>query len=227
LEKKLADKEEQLTFRVNDELPPEEKEKERILIHQIACSIKDGEADPKDAKHMMELFCNYVNKEIQGRKQVYGCPPDKQIPNGLLLLFRDAFKAILKGKTPEQALGIKRRKGGARKTELHIDTAMEYLKLAIKDIKPTEIKEQLDFKFNLGKSQLEGIWKKYKVEALWQLRDEREKSNPFRFENPFRPKEITILKKLYPWTPEDEKRLKENRNPTRYRQNPTRSPSHH
>jgi len=136
LEKKLTDKEEQLTFRVNDEPPPEEKEKENILIHQIACSIKDGEADPEDAYRLMGLFCGYVDKEVQGRKQVSGCPPDKQIPKELLLHFRNAFKAIFNGETLESALGIVGRPGRATKTKFHIDVATEYLKLAIKGTKP-------------------------------------------------------------------------------------------
>jgi len=189
-----------------------------VEIHQIACSIKDGEADPKDAKQLMESFCDYVNKEVQGRKQVLGCPPDKQIPKELLWHFRDAFKAILKGKKPESALGIIGRPGRATKPEFHINVATEYLKLAIKGTKPKDIKTKLSWKLNLQKSAIEGIFKKYKFEALVQLRAERENYNPMRLFNPdilWKPREKVILEKLYPWKDKDKKRLEENRNPMR------------
>jgi len=189
-----------------------------VEIHQIACSIKDGKADPKDAKHLMEWFCDYVNKEVQGRKQVLGCPPDKQIPKELLWHFRDAFKEILKGKTPEQALGIVGRPGRATKTKYHINVATEYLKLAIKDKKTKDIKTTLEDKFDLRKSAIEGIFKKYKVQALMQLRDEREKKNPMRLISPdilWKTEEKKRLEKLYPWKAKDKKRLEENRNPMR------------
>jgi len=107
----------------------------------------------------MEWFCDYVNKEVQGRKQVYGCPPDKQIPKELLLHFRDAFKAILKGKKTDSALGITGRKGAAAKTEYHIDVATEYLKLAINGTRPTDIKTKLSWKLNLQKQLLKGYSK--------------------------------------------------------------------
>ncbi len=217
MEKKLTDKEEQLNFRVNDEPPPEEKEKERILIHQIACNIRDGTADPKDAKHLMELFCDYADKEVQGRKQDLGCPPDKQIPKELLWHFRDAFKAILKGETLESALGIVGRRGRATKHKYHVDVATEYLKLVIKGMRAVDIETKLKWKLNLEKSAIQGIFKKYKAQALMQLRIEREETNPMRLSSPdihFKREEEKRFYKLFPWKAKDEKRREENRNPT-------------
>jgi len=229
MKKKLTKKEEKPTIRLNRKPPPEKIWRGEIF--QIACRIKDGEADPKDAKRLMESFCDYVNKEVQGRKQVLGCPPDKQIPKELLWHFRDVFKAILKGKkSPESALGLKRRPGALPETELHIAIATKYLKLAIRGIPDTAIKIELHSKFNRSKTAIGDAWKKYKVQALWRLRDEREKNSPLRLLRPeslWRSKELELLEKLFRCKPKDRKQLEEERNHTRYRQNPTRAPSHH
>ena len=189
-----------------------------VDIFQIARNIQDGTANLEDAKCLMELFCYFVDKEVKPTKGLFGYRPDELMPKELLWHFRDVLKSILEGKTPEQALGIVGRPGRATKTEFHINVATEYLKLAIKDKKTKDIKTTLEDKFDLRKSAIEGIFKKYKVQALMQLRDEREKKNPMRLISPdilWKTEEKKRLEKLYPWKAKDKKRLEENRNPMR------------
>jgi len=187
-----------------------------VDIFQIARNIQDGTANSEDAKCLMELFCYFVDKEVKPTKELFGYRPDELMPKELLLHFRDAFKAILnEGKKPESALGIVGRPGRATKTDFHINVATEYLKLAIRDRSPTAIKIELHSMFDLGKTSVEGVFKKYKLQAYINLLCEREKNNPFRPESPWRPREKVILEKLYPWKDKDKKRLEENRNPMR------------
>jgi len=65
-------------------------------INQIAWEVREGNADPEDARRLLELFCESGDR----------------IPRELLSHFCEAFRAYLGGKkTLDSALGLARKRG--------------------------------------------------------------------------------------------------------------------
>ncbi len=160
-----------------------------VHIFRIACDIRDGTANPKDANCLMELFCYFVDKEAKPiKKELFGYRPDELMPKELLWHFRDAFKAILdEGKKPEQALGLVFSVGRPKEVDLHKAIAKELLKLRISGKSETSAVMIIRNRFRREKSAVGIAWKKYRYQALTDLQYDRGKNNP--------------------WKPEEKKRL--------------------
>jgi len=144
-----------------------------VDIFQIARNIQDGTANPEDAKCLMELFCYFVDKEVKPTKGLFGYRPDELMPKELFLHFRDAFKAILEGKTPEQALGIVRRKGKPTERDTQLAIAKEILRLRLNGKSSTNANMMVCDKFHRERSAVGAAWKKYSFAAYLELVGER------------------------------------------------------
>ncbi len=147
-----------------------------VDIFQIAQKIQDGTADPEEARRLMRLFCYFVDNELKRIKQpkeLFGYQPDEQIPKELLWHFRDVFKSILDGKTPEQALGIVRRKGKPTERDTQLAIAKEILRLRLNGKSSTNANMMVCNKFHREKAAVGAAWKQYRFAAYLELVGER------------------------------------------------------
>jgi len=163
-------------------------------IFQITQNIREGSADPEDAKCLMELFCYFVNKAGNPTKELFGYRPDELMPKELLWHFKDAFNAILNGeKTPERALGLTRKKARPKADpEIRANMAHKVLQLRLNGISHQEALQQTSEKFGWGVTIIGEAWAQNKFEGMLKERFERPKNNLWTEE------EKKILYKIFP-----------------------------
>lgn len=147
------------------------------VVFQIAWEVRDGEADPSDARRMLKLFCDCVDLRES--------PPPE-----LMRFLRDAFRVHLDdGKTIESALGLARREGRP-KTALDVrqSMALEILRLRMTGMRHQKCLERVASTFSKPESVIGEAWARHKFDALLLLRLERPHDE-------------------YPWTSEEVDRL--------------------
>lgn len=129
-------------------------------IFQIAWEIRDGEADPEDARRLLELFCE--------------CR-DGNHPPGLIEHLRSAFSIYLKGeRTLESALGLARRKGRPKADpDMRQRMAAEILQHRLAGMPHQECLTKVSEKFGWGETIVGEAWRDNQLDALILLRLER------------------------------------------------------
>lgn len=129
-------------------------------IHQIAWEIRDGEADPEDARRLLELFCECRDGS---------CPPE------LIQHLRSAFSAYLEGRrTIESALGLARRKGRPKAdADMRQRMAAEILRYRLAGMSHQECLARVSEKFGWGETIVGEAWRDNQQNALIILRLER------------------------------------------------------
>jgi hypothetical protein len=131
-------------------------------IHQIACEVRDGEADPDDARRLIAHFCDCLDK-------------GESIPHELVKHFQNAFRAYLDGgRTLESALGLVRKKGRPKADEgTRQEMAAEVLRLRLKGMSHQESLESVSEKFGWSSTIIGEAWCTHKFEAVCIVRNER------------------------------------------------------
>jgi len=135
----------------------------RAEIHQIASQVLDDEADPDDAKKLIEQFRDTFDRE-------------DRLPLELLRYVRDSFDAYLSGerRTLDRAFG-RSRKSGRPKVEqsVQIEMATEVLRARLKGATHQDALLVTAEKFNRSESIIGVAWV-YQQEGLQMLRLERD-----------------------------------------------------
>lgn len=122
-------------------------------IFQIAWEIRDGEADPDDARRLLEHFCE--------------CP-QHLLPNSLHEHLRLAFGAYLRGeKTIDAALGLTKRKGRPRADQdMRTRMAVEVLRRRMDGVAHQECLELVSEEYGFGTTIVGESWRQFKQTAL-------------------------------------------------------------
>ena len=127
---------------------------ERLALARIALKVRDGEAEPSDARKLLEHFCQYVDQE--------------SMPNILLEHLRDSFRSYLDGKQSiEGALGLTKKTGrpnadvGNRQ-----QMAAAVLRQRLQGISHQNALAHVATKFAGNKTIVGEAWKAYKLTAI-------------------------------------------------------------
>jgi hypothetical protein len=155
---------------IRPELTPE-------TIFQIAWEVRDGEADPDDARRLIALFCDCFDR-------------NERPPRELMRFIRDGFRTHLdEGRTLESSLGIHRKPGKPKAAEnTRQSIALEVLRLRMEGLRHQDAIEATAKRQGWGETIISKAWKDHKMTALLLLRMERPHDQ-------------------YPWTPAEVGRL--------------------
>ncbi len=149
-------------------------------IHQIAWQIRDDEADPEDARKLIEQF----------RDMYDGSEP---LPPELLRHIRDSFNDYLTGnrKSLDRAFGLKRRRGAPKVDEyVRIAMAAEVLRSRLSGATHQHALLVASRICHRSESVIGEAWTAHQQNGLVQLRLERNHDR-------------------YPWSTEEVERLTE------------------
>lgn len=126
-------------------------------ICQIAWEIREGKADPADARQLLELFCKSRSNNI---------PPE------LITYLQDSFRCYLEGqKGIEAALGIVRKKGRpAADEEMRQKMAVAILRLRMQEMDHQQCLAKVTKEFHKSESIVSEAWRDHKQDALMLVR---------------------------------------------------------
>ena len=131
-------------------------------IKDLIDAIYHGTADPDDAKKLLKLFCDCIDKS-------------EPVPDDILIFLKHAFTDVLtEEKTLNKALGLKRKRGTPKRDEeKDIRVALQFLKL--KNAGETYLSTTISLaeKLNISEVQVKKCWKRYKDHAKHRLRLEQ------------------------------------------------------
>ena len=131
-------------------------------IKDLIDAIYHGTADPDDAKKLLKLFCDCIDKS-------------EPVPDDILIFLKHAFTDVLtEEKTLNKALGLKRKRGTPKRDEeKDIRVALQFLKL--KNAGETYLSTTISLaeKLNISEDQVKKCWKRYKDHAKHRLRLEQ------------------------------------------------------
>lgn len=158
----------------------------RSEIWQFIFDVRDGEANPEDARRLMRYFCDVV----KGRGQ--------PVPE-LLDYMRHAFETYLSGeKGIEAALGLRRKTGKPKADpETRTNMALAVLHHRLNGMPHLEALEEVAEGFECGKTIVSDAWREYKRDAMVWLRLERSETN-----EGFTPEEMEKFEEMFkkePW----------------------------
>jgi hypothetical protein len=147
-------------------------------ILQVAHEIREGAADPKDARRLIELFCECTNDNL---------------PEVLLDHLRYAFSSYLTDeRSIESALGLVRKVGHpAADEKTRQDMALEILRLRLAGDSYQESQAKVSEQYGWGLTIVGKAWRDNKRAALDLLRLERWEDGRL-----WKPDEIKRLKKI-------------------------------
>jgi hypothetical protein len=131
-------------------------------MNQIAFAIRDGEANPEDARLLMDLFCESVKR---------GAVPDR-----LMKHFQGSFQRYLDtGCTINGALGLTRNKRGAPKRDEQriIELAAALLRARLAGELHQEALETAAAKCGSNETDVGEAWGKHRLAAVMVVRNER------------------------------------------------------
>ena len=141
-------------------------------IKDLIDAIYHGTADPDDAKKLLKLFCDCIDKS-------------EPVPDDILFFLKHAFTSIIKEeKTANRALGLKRKRGTPKRDEeKDIRVALQFLKL--KNAGETYLSTTISLaeKLNISEDQVKKCWKQYKDDAKLRLRLEQYRESHSQQEN--------------------------------------------
>ena len=131
-------------------------------IKDLIDAIYHGTADPDDAKKLLKLFCDCIDKS-------------EPVPDDILFFLKHAFTSIIKEeKTANRALGLKRKRGTPKRDEeKDILVALQFLKF--KNAGETYLSTTISLaeKLHISQSHVKKCWKRYKDDAKHRLRLEQ------------------------------------------------------
>ena len=141
-------------------------------IKDLIDSIYHGNANPNDAKELLQIFCDCLDKS-------------EPVPNDILIFLKHAFTAVLtEEKTLDKALGLKRKRGTPKRDE-EKDTlvALQFLKL--KNAGETYLSSTISLaeKLNISEGHVKKCWNRYRDDAMLLLRIEQHLENHSEKEN--------------------------------------------
>ncbi len=159
----------------------DEKSLTPAMIHQIAWQVRDGEADPEDARTLLNHFYSLVEHK-------------QQVPYELTRHIANCLRdQLVEGKSLEAAFGLVRRRGRIRKDEqINIAIAKDFLRYRLKGKSATNARMLVQKERSKGRSSIEAAWSKYKFEALVALRCERDHAT-----YPWSDDEVHVLTKIF------------------------------
>ena len=141
-------------------------------IKDLIDAIYHGIADPDDAKKLLKLFCDCIDKS-------------EPVPDDILIFLKHAFTAVLtEEKTLDKALGLKRKRGTPKRDEeKDIRVALQFLKL--KNAGETYLSTTISLaeKLNISQGHVKKCWKRYKEDAKLRLRLEQYRESHSQQEN--------------------------------------------
>lgn len=151
-----------------------------VVIWQIAFEAKDGEADPGDAKRLLEFFCDMQEG-------------NRPIPKELLLHLRQAFRAYLDGsRSIESGLGLVRKKARPKADpKMRTMMALAILKLRLEGSSHQDALAEVEDLYKYGMSVIGQAWREYKTEAWCLLRLEQKLGS-----YPEKPNQVERLEKI-------------------------------
>jgi hypothetical protein len=156
-------------------------------VNLIACDVREQTAEPKDARRLLEHFCNLY--DLWGEDK-FKADQLRQFER-LLEHLRDSLGNHLKDKTKslESVFGLVRKKGRPKADQEHLlKMALELLKLRlIKKLSHEKARLRISEKNYCSIDVVDRAWKNDQQFALELLRDERPDTCP--------------------WTPDETKRL--------------------
>jgi hypothetical protein len=128
-------------------------------IKELIDSIYHGTADPNDAKKLLKLFCDCLDKS-------------EPIPDDILIFLKHAFTSIIKEeKTANRALGLQRKRGTPRRDEKKDKLiALQFLKLLNSGEPHVSARLILAERFFISEGQVKKCWANYEEEARLLLR---------------------------------------------------------
>jgi hypothetical protein len=134
------------------------------LICQIASNIRDGKADPEQARRLLRHFLDCTERAR---------PDQKVLPDPLLEFFRHAFAVYLKDPRPgklEKLLGLTRQKRGKpinpETPERHHMIALEVLRRRLEGKLFSDAVLDASEKFGIHERNVQDIWSDHKHVAL-------------------------------------------------------------
>ncbi|MGD8617301.1 MAG: hypothetical protein PVI91_16825 [Gammaproteobacteria bacterium] len=149
----------------------------RAAINQIAWEIREGDAEPEQARQLLGHFCDLVESR-------------QLVPPELLTYMKDAMRAYLAGeKTLESALGLARKRGRPKADQqTRIQMAAEVLRCRLGGMSHQDSLSEVAKNFNKAESVIGEAWADWAQDGLFLLRIERSLDQ-------------------YPWTPEEVEKL--------------------
>ena len=132
-----------------------------VHINQIAFKVRDGEASPEDARLLMKLFCESVEKG--------------EIPDRLIMHLRDAIRRYLDdGYTINAALGLTRAQGAPKiDKQRSIKLAEGVLRARLAGESHQEALETAAEKCGSNKTTTGKAWRSHRMAAVAIVRNER------------------------------------------------------
>ena len=149
-------------------------------INQIIYEIRDGEADPEDAKRLLLLFCDTASRDV---------------PNQVIEFLQRAISGFLRGekRTLDAAFGLARAEGRPKADEeIQTKMAASVLKLRIKGVPHQESLATVGEQYSKSQSVIREAWKAKKSMALAVVAIERSLGNL-----PFEGRERRQLLRIY------------------------------
>jgi hypothetical protein len=136
-------------------------------INLIAFAVRDGGAEPEDARRLMQHFCELVDR-------------GRQVPPQLLQHFRQSFSAYLDGtKKLEAALGVVRKRGRPQADEnLRREIAAEILRQRLVGKSHEQALMHTATQFGWSETIISEAWKNYKFSAIDLILIERANRHP-------------------------------------------------
>lgn len=135
-------------------------------IKDLIDAIYHGIADPDDAKKLLKLFCDCIDKS-------------EPVPDDILIFLKHAFTAVLtEEKTLDKAIGLKRKHGTPKRDEKK-DTliALQFLKLLNSGESHVSARLILAEKLFISEGQVKKCWENYEEKARYLLRIENYREN--------------------------------------------------
>jgi len=136
-------------------------------LHVIAADIRQGRANPTDARRLIEMFCVCVDAELPFHRW-------------LLLHLRDSFQCYLNDekRSMGSAFGLKRRRGRPNVPEQRqLKFAVEVIRLRLTGMMHQEALEQVAERYGCAESVIGEAYSMQRLPAVAALRNER--SNGF------------------------------------------------
>lgn len=170
---------------------PDVEELTHANIWHIAWDIREGKANPSDARRLLEKFCNEFDRGMFNSGMY--------TQDYLLRHLRDAFRAYLdKEKTIEAALGLVKKTGRPKADEqVRMQMAAEVLRCRINGMSHQDALSEVSTNFGWGETIVAEAWAAWQPEAIYRLRNERPRD-----ESPWTLTEIQKMDEIFgdkPW----------------------------
>jgi hypothetical protein len=138
----------------------------RARIFQIAWDVRQGEADPDDARRLIALYCE----------------PNNEAPRELVDHIKSSFRAYVSGEASslDSAFGLKRRRGRTPSNEqARINIAVAVLRQRLLGKSYEDALADTEELLKIGRTKITEAWSACKLEALVTVRLGRPNDRPW------------------------------------------------